>query len=36
LVTVVWVAPWLANLVYEETAQTEQPQVSGEADVISA
>ena len=36
LVTVVWVAPWLANLVFEETTQIEQPQVSGEADVISA
>lgn len=36
LVTVVWIAPWLANLVFEETTQIEQPQSSGEIDVISA
>ena len=36
LVTVFWIAPWLANLVYEETTQSEGPEVIGEADVISA
>ena len=36
LVSAVWIAPWLANLVFEETAQNEELQASGEADVISA
>ncbi len=36
LVSAVWIAPWLANLVFEETTQIEEPQVSGEADVIAA
>tara|TARA_B100000767_G_C19645271_1_gene484305 strand:- start:361 stop:1020 length:660 start_codon:yes stop_codon:yes gene_type:complete len=36
LVSAVWIAPWLANLVFEETVQSEEPQVSGEADVIAA
>lgn len=36
LVSAVWIAPWLANLIFEETVQTEEPHVSGEADVIAA
>ena len=36
LVTVFWIAPWLANLVHEETTQSEEPEAIGEADVISA
>ncbi len=36
LVSAVWIAPWLANLIFEETLQIEEPQVSGEADVITA
>lgn len=36
LVSAVWIAPWLANLIFEETVQIEEPHVSGEADVISA
>jgi energy-coupling factor transport system substrate-specific component len=36
LVSVVWIAPWLTNLIFEETAQVEEPQAIGEADGISA
>ena len=36
LVSAVWIAPWLANLIFEETVQIEEPHVSGEADVIAA
>ncbi len=36
LVSAVWIAPWLANLIFEETLQIEEPQVIGEADVITA
>ena len=36
LVSAVWIAPWLTNLIFEETLQIEEPQVSGEADVITA
>ena len=36
LVSAVWIAPWLANLVFEETSQIEEPLPIGEADVISA
>jgi hypothetical protein len=31
-----WIAPWLANLLYEETADLTEPIASGESDVISA
>ena len=36
LVSAVWIAPWLANLIFEETVQIEEPHLSGEADVIAA
>jgi energy-coupling factor transport system substrate-specific component len=36
LVSVVWIAPWLTNLIFEETAQVEEPQAIGEADGITA
>ena len=36
LVSAVWIAPWLANLIFEETVQIEEPHVIGEADVIAA
>jgi energy-coupling factor transport system substrate-specific component len=36
LVSVAWIAPWLTNLIFEETAQVEEPQAIGEADGISA
>jgi len=36
LVTAVWIAPWLTNLVYEETIRFEEKHASGEGDVISA
>ena len=36
LVSAVWIAQWLANLVFEETSQIEEPLPIGEADVISA
>ena len=36
LVSAVWIAPWLANLVFEETYQIGELQPIGEADVISA
>jgi hypothetical protein len=36
LVSVAWIAPWLSNLVFEETTQIKEPQISGEADGISA
>ena len=36
LVSVAWIAPWLTNLIFEETAQVEEPQAIGEADGITA
>ena len=36
IATAVWVAPWLANLLHEETADLSEPIVSGESDVITA
>ena len=36
IATAVWIAPWLANLLHEETADLSEPIVSGESDVITA
>lgn len=36
IVSAVWIAPWLTNLVFEETTQLDAPVINGEADVISA
>lgn len=36
VVTAVWIAPYLTNLFFEETNSLEIPQISGEADVITA
>tara|TARA_B100000700_G_scaffold59816_1_gene65319 strand:+ start:9230 stop:9889 length:660 start_codon:yes stop_codon:yes gene_type:complete len=36
IVSAVWIAPWLANLLYEETAHLEDPIASGEANVTTA
>ena len=36
IATAVWVAPWLANLLHEETADLSEPIASGESDVITA
>tara|TARA_B100001559_G_scaffold287388_1_gene264368 strand:- start:5412 stop:6071 length:660 start_codon:yes stop_codon:yes gene_type:complete len=36
IASAVWIAPWLANLLYEETADLTEPIASGESDVISA
>lgn len=36
VVTAVWIAPYLTNLLFEETNSLENPQISGEADVITA
>jgi hypothetical protein len=36
VVSAVWIAPWLANLVFEETSHIDELQPLGEADVISA
>ena len=36
IVSAIWIAPWLANLLYEETTHLEDPITSGEANVISA
>lgn len=36
IVSAVWLAPWLANLVFEETIQSTQPEASGESDVVAA
>ena len=36
IVTAVWIAPYLTNLLFEETNSLENPQISGEADVITA
>ena len=36
IATAVWIAPWLANLLHEETADLSEPIASGESDVITA
>ena len=36
VVTAVWIAPYLTNLLFEETISLENPQISGESDVITA
>ena len=36
VVTAVWIAPYLTNLLFEETNSLEIPQISGESDVITA
>ena len=36
IATAVWIAPWLANLLHEETADLAEPIASGESDVITA
>ena len=36
IVTAVWIAPWLANLLHEETADLSESIASGESDVITA
>ena len=36
IATAAWVAPWLANLLHEETADLSEPIASGESDVITA
>jgi len=36
IASAIWIAPWLANLLYEETADLTEPIASGESDVISA
>ena len=36
IATAVWIAPWLANLLHEETADLSEPIASGESDVIAA
>lgn len=36
IVSAVWIAPYLANLLYVETADTAEPTVSGETDVVTA
>ena len=36
IASAVWIAPYLANLLYEETERFEEPNISGEADVITA
>ena len=36
IASAVWIAPWLANLLHEETADLSEPIASGESDVITA
>ena len=36
IATAVWIAPWLANLLHEETTDLSEPIASGESDVITA
>jgi len=36
IASAVWIAPYLATLLHEETSRIDEPIVSGEADVISA
>lgn len=36
IVSAVWIAPYLANLLHVETADTAEPTVSGETDVVTA
>ena len=36
IASAVWIAPYLTNLLYEETERLEEPIVSGEADVVTA
>ena len=36
IASAVWIAPWLANLLHEETAELAEPIASGESDVITA
>jgi|TARA_Y100000766_G_scaffold104026_1_gene89050 hypothetical protein len=36
IASAVWIAPWLANLLHEETADLAEPIASGESDVITA
>ena len=36
IASAVWIAPWLANLLHEETTDLSEPIASGESDVITA
>ena len=36
IASAVWIAPWLANLLHEETTDLSEPIASGESDVVSA
>mgnify|MGYP007089762383 FL=1 len=36
IATAVWIAPWLANLLHEETTDLSEPIANGESDVITA
>ena len=36
IVSAVWIAPYLANLLHDEISDLEKPLISGEADVITS